>query len=70
MKLNGRLEKSLPVGTPVAFEGVARELKAEPFTLTFEVQTVNRATVPEKQNRLRRKNQMAHYPIFDNIGAR
>src|SRR5207302_4876780 len=36
-------EKPLPPGTPVSFDGVAKGFKAEPFMLTFEVRTVNRA---------------------------
>lgn len=56
LKLNGRLGKPLPVGTPVVFEGVVREFKAQPFTLTFEVETVNRATVPEKTEPPKKKD--------------
>lgn len=37
------LEKALPAGTPVRFEGVATAFEADPFLLTIEVETVNRA---------------------------
>jgi len=42
LKLKGRLEKPLPVGTPISFEGVVRAFKKQPFMLTLEVETVNR----------------------------
>lgn len=46
LKLQGELEKPLPPGTWVTFEGVVKAFKAEPFMLIFEVATVNRATKP------------------------
>ena len=49
LKLKGNLAKPLPPGTPVSFSGVLRDFKAEPFMLTFDVETVNRATVPGKK---------------------
>jgi hypothetical protein len=49
LKLNGRLEKPLPAGTPVKFDGVGSAFTTEPFMLTFQVGTVNRATVPDRK---------------------
>jgi len=46
LKLQGELEKPLPAGTWVTFEGVVKAFRAEPFMLTFEVETVNRAMRP------------------------
>jgi hypothetical protein len=48
LSLEGRLEKALPAGTPVIFECLAEKFTPEPFMLTCHVETVNRATVPEK----------------------
>lgn len=49
LRLKGSLQKPLPPGTPVSFEGVAMEFQAQPFMLTFDVETVNRATVPVRK---------------------
>ena len=56
LKLTGRLEKPLPAGTPVEFRGVGSAFTAEPFMLTFEVRTVDRATVPNGKDPTRNKN--------------
>jgi hypothetical protein len=45
LRLSRKLEKPLPPGTPVSFEGVAMEFTTEPFMLTFEVTSVDRDTV-------------------------
>ena len=50
LRLNGRLEKPLPAGTPVRFECIARGFTSEPFMLICTVESVNRATVPERSN--------------------
>jgi hypothetical protein len=49
LKLKGTLEKPLQRGTPIRFEGVAVGYTREPFQLTLEVQTVNRARTDEKK---------------------
>lgn len=46
LKLKGNLAKPLPPGTPISFSGILLDFKAE---LTFDVETVNRATVPNKK---------------------
>jgi hypothetical protein len=46
LKLQGRLAQPLQPGVPVSFTGTLKEFNVKPFMLTFEVQTVNRATVP------------------------
>src|SRR5258706_8992975 len=56
LKLKGNLAKTLPPGTPVSFNGLLRDFKPEPFMLTFEVETVNRATVPGKKTRTQPPN--------------
>jgi hypothetical protein len=35
----------------VWFEGVVREFQAKPFMLTFDVEAVNRATVPKSKKK-------------------
>ena len=49
LKLNGRLERPLPAGTPVKFVGVGSAFTTEPFMLTFQVGSVNRATVLDRK---------------------
>jgi hypothetical protein len=46
LKLEGRQAKPLQPGVPVSFTDTLKEFNVKPFMLTFEVQTVNRATVP------------------------
>ena len=55
LKLKGRLEKPLPPGTPITFEGVVKAYTRDPFQVTFEVETVNRAKVDEKPVEEKRK---------------
>jgi hypothetical protein len=50
LKLNGTLERPLQRGTPIRFEGVAAAYTRDPFQLTLQVQTVNRAKTDEKKN--------------------
>ena len=38
LKLEGRLEKSLEAGSPIVFEGITTEFRAEPFMITFVVE--------------------------------
>src|SRR5205823_14078644 len=47
LKLKGQLERPLPAGAPVSFEGVVKAFVREPFMLTLEVETVNRAVRPD-----------------------
>jgi hypothetical protein len=42
LKVKAGLEKPLPAGTPVKFDGVGAAFTAEPFMLTFQVEAVNR----------------------------
>jgi hypothetical protein len=53
LKLKGSLQNPLPAGTPVRFEGVGMEFTAEPFMLTFQVESVDRAIVPIPSSRKR-----------------
>jgi hypothetical protein len=46
LKLKGQLDKPLPAGTPVSFEGVVKAFAREPFMLILDVETVNRAVRP------------------------
>ena len=47
LKLKGQLDKPLPAGTPVSFEGVVKAFAREPFMLILDVETVNRAVRPD-----------------------
>jgi hypothetical protein len=47
LKLKGQLDKPLPAGTPVSFEGVVKAFAREPFMLILDVKTVNRAVRPD-----------------------
>jgi hypothetical protein len=47
LKLKGHIDKPLPVGTPVSFEGTVKAFVRAPFMLTLEVETVNRAVRPD-----------------------
>jgi hypothetical protein len=49
LKLKESLKKPLPPGTPVKFQGVAEAFSTEPFMLTFQGCTVNRATKPNRR---------------------
>jgi hypothetical protein len=49
LHLKEHLEKPLPPGTPVKFEGVGEAFADRPFMLTFQVDTVNRATAPDRR---------------------
>ena len=49
LRLEGHLQKSLPVGTPVSFDGVAEKFTPSPFMLTLSVETVNRAMIPDEK---------------------
>jgi hypothetical protein len=43
LRLNRRLQQPFPQGTLVSFEGVGREFTIEPFMVTFDAISVNRA---------------------------
>jgi hypothetical protein len=51
LHLKEHLEKPLPPGTPIKFEGIGEAFTAEPFMLTFQVDTINRATAKPKSKR-------------------
>ena len=42
LRLSQQLEKPLPPGTQVSFEGVAVEFTTEPFMVTFDVTRIDR----------------------------
>ena len=56
LRLGGQLQKALPVGTPVSFDGVVERFTPNPFMLTLSVETVNRATVPDEKTAPSKKN--------------
>jgi len=60
--LNKQLEKPLPPGTPISFEGVASDFTRDPFLVTFDVTTINRATVAHKKSE--QPNQSSPPPNF------
>jgi len=51
LRLDKQLEKPLQPGTPVSFEGVAEEFTTQPFMVTFDVDSVSRATVGDKKSK-------------------
>ena len=51
LRLDKQLEKPLQPGTPVSFVGVAKEFTTEPFMITFDVGSVNRATVGDEKSK-------------------
>lgn len=49
LKLKESLKKPLPPGTPVKFQGIAEAFTSEPFMLTFQGCTVDRARKPDRR---------------------
>ena len=49
LNLDGRLEKPLPAGTHVEFEGVALAFTTAPFMLTFDVENVHFRVRPKSK---------------------
>ena len=47
VRLNRRSQRPFPPGTLVSFEGVGREFTTEPFMVTFDAISVNRAAARE-----------------------
>jgi len=56
LKLKGVLEKPIPLGSPIIFYGIVQAYNRDPFTITFTVEAVNRATVPDKTESTKKKN--------------